>query len=458
MKHTALYLRVSTEAQADEGYSLAAQAEKLEAYCRMKGIMQFQRYVDGGFSGSNLTRPAITELVEAIRNGNVERVVVYKLDRLSRSQKDTLYLIEDVFLPHGVDFVSINENIDTGSPYGRAMIGILSAFAQLERENIFLRTRMGMVERVKQGFWPGGGKIPFGYDYDVDKGILVPNSDADTVREIYARYLEGQSTGRIARELGLKYEHLVRQILLRESNTGVIVYRGEIYPGRHEPLVDKKTFARVQCRLQRSDKPRAAASNKLLTGLLVCGHCGAKMRYQKWGGAGDKLVCYSRDKSKPHLVHDANCPNRGVMARQVEEVVIRDLSRLAAEPVSPRSSKKEPAECRRALERAQRKLRRLYELFAEGEDDTLRDAIARARQECSRAEQALECAQQEEQQEELDAAQQALQTIGSCWDKLSDAEKQGLVRACVQKIVLQNDKIEIFYVMEGAEMCQSSAG
>lgn len=458
MKHTALYLRVSTEAQADEGYSLAAQAEKLEAYCRMKGIAQFQRYVDGGFSGSNLTRPAITELVEAIRSGNVERVVVYKLDRLSRSQKDTLYLIEDVFLPHGVDFVSINENIDTGSPYGRAMIGILSAFAQLERENIFLRTRMGMVERVKQGYWPGGGKIPFGYDYDADKGILVPNSDAETVREIYARYLEGQSTGRIARDLGLKYEHLVRQILLRESNTGVIVYRGETYPGRHEPLIDKTTFACVQRRLQRTDKPRAAASNKLLTGLLVCGYCGAKMRYQKWGGAGDKLVCYSRDKSKPHLVHDADCPNRGVMARQVEEVVIGDLSRLAAEPVSPHRSKKEPAECRRALDRAQRKLRRLYELFAEGEDDTLRDAIARARRECSRAEQALACAQQAERQEEHDAAQQALQTIGSCWDKLSDAEKQTLVRACVQKIVLQNDKIEIFYVIEGAEMCQSSVG
>ena len=173
MKHTALYLRVSTEAQADEGYSLAAQAEKLEAYCRMKGIGAFRRYVDGGFSGSNLTRPAVTELIEAIRGGAVERVVVYKLDRLSRSQKDTLYLIEDVFLPNGVDFVSINENIDTGSPYGRAMIGILSAFAQLERENIFLRTRMGMVERVKQGYWPGGGKVPFGYDYDAAQGMRV---------------------------------------------------------------------------------------------------------------------------------------------------------------------------------------------------------------------------------------------------------------------------------------------
>lgn len=458
MKHTALYLRVSTEAQADEGYSLAAQAERLEAYCRMKGVGEFRRYVDGGFSGSNLTRPAITQLVDEIRQGNVERVVVYKLDRLSRSQKDTLYLIEDVFLPHSVDFVSINENIDTGSPYGRAMIGILSAFAQLERENIFLRTRMGMVERVKQGFWPGGGKIPFGYDYDAAKGILVPNRDADTVREIYARYLEGQSTGRIARELGLKYEHLVRQILLRESNTGVIVYRGTTYPGRHVPLVDRETFARAQRRLCRPDKPRAAASEKLLTGLLVCGHCGAKMRYQKWGGAGDKLVCYSRDKSKPHLVHDAACPNRGRMARQVEEVVIRDLSRLAAKPLPPRGSSKQPADCRRALERAQRKLRRLYDLFAEGEDDTLRDAITRAREECVRAEQMVQQAEQAVRQQTPHEAARALQTIGEGWAQLDNREKQGLVRACVQKIVLQNEKIEVFYAIEGAEICASSAG
>lgn len=458
MKHTALYLRVSTEAQADEGYSLAAQAEKLEAYCRMKGIMQFQRYVDGGFSGSNLSRPAVTELVEAIRGGAVERVVVYKLDRLSRSQKDTLYLIEDVFLPHGVDFVSINENIDTGSPYGRAMIGILSAFAQLERENIFLRTRMGMVERVKQGFWPGGGKIPFGYDYDAAKGILVPNSDADTVREIYARYLEGQSTGRIARELGLKYEHLVRQILLRESNTGVIVYKGERYPGRHEPLVDKQTFARAMRRLQKPDKPRAAEGGKLLTGLLACGHCGAKMRYQKWGNAGDKLVCYSRDKSKPHLVHDANCPNRGVMAREVEAVVVRDLSRLAAAPAPTRSRAGDETACRRALDRAQRKLRRLYELYAEGEDDTLREAIEQARRERVRAEQALEDARQAAQQQDTTEAYSALQTIGSSWDRLTTHERQALVRTCVQKIVLQNGKIEIYYAIEGAQPCAADAG
>ncbi len=446
-KHTALYLRVSTEAQADEGYSLAAQKEKLEAYCRMKGVESFRSYVDGGFSGSNLSRPAVTELVEAIRGGAVERVVVYKLDRLSRSQKDTLYLIEDVFMPHGVDFVSINENIDTGSPYGRAMIGILSAFAQLERENIFMRTRMGMVERVKQGYWPGGGKIPFGYDYDPQKGILVPNADADTVREIYARYLEGQSTGRIARELGLRYEHLVTQILGRESNTGVIVYRGERYQGRHEPLITHDVFERAQRRLKKTNRPKAAEAGKLLTGLLVCGHCGAKMRYQKWGRAGDKIVCYSRDKSKPHLVHDANCPNRGVMAREVEEVVVRDLSRLAADPGEAPARQSDEAACQRALERAKRKLRRLYELYAEGEDDSLLEAVERAKMERNRAERALAEAEASAAQCDDTEARDALRTIGSCWGKLDNRERQAVVRACVDKIVLQNGKIEVFYAI-----------
>ena len=459
MKHTALYLRVSTEAQADEGYSLAAQAEKLEAYCRMKGIDRFTQYVDGGFSGSNLSRPAVTQLIDCIRRGEVERVVVYKLDRLSRSQKDTLYLIEDVFAPHGVDFVSINENIDTGTPYGRAMIGILSAFAQLERENIFLRTRMGMVERVRQGYWPGGGKIPFGYDYDAAKGILVPNRDADTVREIYARYLSGESAGSIARALGLKYEHLVRQILDRESNTGIILYKGERYPGRHEPLIDRETWLRAQRRLHRPNRPRAAESGKLLTGLLVCGHCGAKMRYQKWGKAGDRLVCYSRDRSKPHLVHDADCPNQGVMARDVEEVVQRDLARLAAQPDTPGDAAAGEQACRRALQKAERRLRRLYELYAEDEDDTLRDAIAAAKHSRDRAAEALLAAQQQAGQTAAqDGAKEALRSVGARWDSLTAQERQSLVRACVEKIVLRNDKIEIFYTIDSAESSASQAG
>ena len=174
---TALYARVSTDAQAEEGYSIDIQGERLEAYCNLKGYESFEHYIDGGYSGSNLNRPSMQRLIQDCKDKKIDRVVVYKLDRLSRSQKDTLYLIEEVFLPHGVDFVSINESFDTSTPFGRAVIGILSVFAQLERENIRERTRAGMLGRVRDGYWPGGGRVPFGYDYDAKLNILVPNKD-----------------------------------------------------------------------------------------------------------------------------------------------------------------------------------------------------------------------------------------------------------------------------------------
>ena len=128
----ALYVRVSTEAQAEEGYSIEAQKERLEAFCVARGIKNYEFYIDGAYSGSNIERPELYRLIEDVKSGKITHVIVYKLDRLSRSQRDTLYLIEDVFNPNSVDFISMEENFDTSSPIGRAMLGILSAFAQLE--------------------------------------------------------------------------------------------------------------------------------------------------------------------------------------------------------------------------------------------------------------------------------------------------------------------------------------
>ena len=149
----AIYIRVSTDAQFEEGYSVDAQKEQLTAYCVSKGIKDQEYYIDGGWSGSNIERPEIERLISDVKDGKISCVIIYKLDRLSRSQKDTLYLIEDLFMPNNVDFVSLTESLDTSTPTGRAMIGILAAFAQLERETIRIRTRMGMNERVKAGYW-----------------------------------------------------------------------------------------------------------------------------------------------------------------------------------------------------------------------------------------------------------------------------------------------------------------
>ena len=218
MKKAALYIRVSTDAQREEGYSIDAQKEMLSAFCVTRKIKSYEFFIDGGFTGSNLERPEMQRLIKEVKEGKIDSVIVYKLDRLSRSQKDTLYLIEEVLNPNGVDFISMNESMDTSTPLGRLMLGILSAFAQLERENIKERTKMGMKERIKAGYWPGGGRIPFGYDYDSEKGILVPNSEAETVRLIYSLYLEGYPMYKIAKMAGLKYERLAVQILKRKSN------------------------------------------------------------------------------------------------------------------------------------------------------------------------------------------------------------------------------------------------
>lgn len=454
VKVRALYVRVSTEAQAEEGYSVGAQTERLEAYCKAMGWTDYVRYIDGGWSGSNLNRPEMQRLIADAEMGKLKSVVVYKLDRLSRSQKDTLFLIEDVFLPNGIDFISLNESIDTSTAYGRAMIGILSAFAQLERENIYMRTRMGMLERVKQGYWPGGGGIPFGYDYDRERGILVPNADAETVRKIYDLYIRGLSAQKIAERLGLRYEKLVDQILTRRSNLGLIDYNGHEYPGRHEAIISKETFALAQRkRRERALKARATpAGTHLLTGLIWCGACGSRMRYMRWGKAGYKLVCYSYDRTKAYMSRGEggkHCGQEPVAASEIEALVLGDLFRVSAAPEQggAQNAFEDPLdEMDRRIIRTENKLKRLYNLYAEAEDETLLEAIGENRRllDQLRADRAAE-EESHAAAQELQALRGRLSAVADTWDYLSDRERQALIRDCVSKIVIGGGRVEVFY-------------
>lgn len=450
-KRAAIYIRVSTEGQRDEGYSIDAQTELLTAYCTSREIKAREFYIDGGFSGSNIERPAMMRLIEDIKRGEISHVIVYKLDRLSRSQKDTLYLIEDVFNPAGVTFISMNENMDTSTPIGRAMLGIMSAFAQLERETIRERTRMGMQERVKNGYWPGGGKIPFGYDYDRQKGILVPNADAETVRKAYDLYLAGYSTDRIAQLLGLRYEHLALQILKRKTNAGYIVYNGVEYKGRHEPIISLETYEKtMQSMRERARKP-VSGGNYLLTGLLVCGKCGAKMRYQKWGKTDCKIICYSADKSKRHLMRDPNCDNKRHSAWEIEEIVLEDLFSLGVDRGEEKETEAESvAQLLKAQENAARtKLRRLYDLYGDSGDELLLEAIAAQKETLALLKAKI--GTEEELQKKAAEVRETKEKIGEIkesWPLLSMREKQRVVRSCVEKIVITDDTVDVYYTFE----------
>lgn len=448
-RKAALYIRVSTDSQFEEGYSVDAQKEKLEAYCKLKDISDYECYIDGGWSGSNINRPEMKRLIQNIVNGEISAVIVYKLDRLSRSQKDTIYLLEDVFNPNNCDFISINENFDTTSPYGKAMIGILSVFAQLERENIRERTRMGMYERVKSGLWMGGDGVPFGYDYSKEDGILVPNEHAEDVRQIFDLYIQGYSTTRLAKMFSLSCDSHVTQILDRITYLGKISYKGEVFDGKHAAIIDEETFKKAQIERKKRSTRNVITSSYLLTGMLYCGNCGAKMRYQKWGKKL-KIYCYSQQTSKINLIKDPNCDNYRYDASEIEELVLEHLFNTTDDIVANDRPNKKQTDVIKTLQyrydRIALKIKKLYNLYAESSNDLLLETI---RENQSELNEIGELIKREEDASvsivESVRKKDLAKNLRNVWNSLSMDEKHNVLRAFIDKIILRNGNVEIHY-------------
>lgn len=345
MKRAALYIRVSTLEQAQEGYSIGAQKERLVAFCKAHDWLVADFYVDGGYSGSNLDRPGIQKLVSEV--GSFDLVLVFKLDRLSRSQRDTLYLIEEVFLPNGVDFVSMSESFDTSVPFGRAMIGILSVFAQLEREQIKERTFMGRIERAKEGFFHGGAFFPIGYNY-VDGRLSVNDYEAVQVRKIYDWYLDGVSPEKIAERLrseGFTNRYgswseasgriSVLRVLSSEVYLGTLKFGDVVVENAHEAIVDRAVFEKVTAlRMKRreiyGDSPYQ--TKYLLVGLLFCAHCGARYAVKHNYGGYKYYVCYSRARTVKRMIKAEHCENKNWRLDELDAVVEHEVSRLLFDP------------------------------------------------------------------------------------------------------------------------------
>lgn len=309
------YVRVSTENQL-ENYSIDEQIERIKGYCTAKGWELLKIYTDGGFSGGNMDRPALSQMLLDITAGGVDAIVVYKLDRLSRSQKDTLTLIEDKFLPNGVDFISINENFDTSTPFGRAMIGILSVFAQLEKDQITERFTMGRIGRGKAGYYHGGPTPPTGYDYK--DGLLVVNEyEAAIVREIFSLFLAGKSINSIVSHCRSRYPlkwsaAKVAHILRNSVYIGKVKYAGVEYDGIHEPIISVDDYEKALQLFSSAQRENSKTTSQktpfragyLLSSLVFCARCGA--RYSANHGY---YRCYSRAKSSKRFIVDPDCKN-----------------------------------------------------------------------------------------------------------------------------------------------------
>lgn len=463
MRRAALYIRVSTLEQAQEGYSVGEQRERLIAYCKAQDWLIADIYVDGGYTGSNLNRPGIQKLMSETEKFDV--VLVYKLDRLSRSQRDTLYLIEEIFRPNKVDFVSMQESFDTSSPFGKAMIGLLAVFAQLEREQIKERTWMGRVARAKTGLHHGGGNIPIGYDYEDGKLIVNPY-EAEQVRKIYEWYLSGSSLKAITDKLQdagytNKYSSYnswssVRNILENETYIGHLHFGDVVVDHAHEAIITEEQFNAAQIlRGKRREQfgSHAFQSKHVLTGLLFCGHCGGRY-YLRNTGKYSYYACYSRTKQMKNMIKDPNCQNKIWRAQDLEPIIEEKILALlrnpkiaeelaagkpkAAAPVSKNT------DIERRIREIDRQIGKLMELYQQDDipPELLGEKINRLYGEKTALENSI-APVEETNAMPLDLVAELITNAAEIWDFADENQKRRILQSLISRIVLTDDQVDI---------------
>jgi site-specific DNA recombinase len=308
----AIYIRVSTEEQAQEGYSIKAQLNRLEAYAESQDWQVTKRYIDDGQSAKDMNRTNLKKLINDLDKGEFDCVLVYRLDRLTRSVLD-LYTMLNIFEQHNIKFKSATEVYDTTTAMGRLFITLVAALAQWERENMGERIRMGLNQKAKEGKW-AINVAPFGFDRDGDF-LKVNEEEASIVKEIFQLYLTGQyGVGKLAKILNQKgyrtkaganwHFSPLHYLLKNKIYIGTMRYNYRVNKEQYfeienvvEPLIEKDHFYEAQKLLEfRSvNHPRRATSTHIFTSVIRCARCGGSMNGKQSSSKrnGKKYISYS---------------------------------------------------------------------------------------------------------------------------------------------------------------------
>ncbi len=483
----ALYTRVSSRGQLDGDYnSLETQRERLEAYCKSQGWDVYRVYEDGGYSAETLNRPALKDMLRDIASGKVQRVIAYKIDRLTRSVKDFHALME-IFEKSNVCFVSVTQSIDTSTPTGRLMRNILLDFAQFEREMTADRTRDKLHQRAQKGMW-NGGTAPYGYGKK-DKKLVVNPEEAKVVRFMFQQFADDPNLARMRAELhrrgwltraGGKWGKAVLHHILRNP-----VYCGETrflehtYKGEHESIVDETLFKRVQTAPPNRTHERTRIQRTfLLKGLAKCGDCGSFLtphytQKRRKDGSVNRISYYRCTRT---IHHDKNaCQVRGMNADLAEGAVVEDLCKLALDKpfldgtvealnqdIREKSGplEQEAAQIRRRLAEIEKEIARFMDAFGKG---TL--PLERLEAEVTKREEAGKTlkAQMDDLQrrinegafKEYDAnlARQHLQNFQRTFHALEPQEKAEALQFILKEVVVYPDRmaLEIYDLPELGE-------
>ena len=443
-----LYTRVSTQEQAEEGFSLAEQQRKLAAYAEAMGYRINAVRSDPGISGSTLDRPGIQAVIDDVKAHRCGVVIVWKLDRLSRSQKDMMALLEDVFAANDCAFVSLSENFDTSTPIGKCIVGVLAAFAQMERENIRIRTMMGKKAAYEQGRYIGG-PVPIGYRLGEDK-IFQPDPDtAPIIQEIFASFLSGASLYRITADMGAKYGLFQKIAQNKENGLKAIlknpVYCGRTYGGKVQAIISEDDWEKAQARLSdnRQIYNRTRKRAALLAGIVWCGRCGARMAATAWTKKRRAYACHSRTKRKPNLVRDPGCKNPVMDCSILEDAVLDQIRNLKLAPQDPEVEASDTAPYEARLKDLDRKRDHLLDLY-ENEVLTLEDLKPRLEDlKKQRAEVEAVIAGLQKQVKPMDRSE-ALE-MADLIDQADDDQQREIVIALIQKITVDGDDVRIYW-------------
>lgn len=495
----AIYTRKSTEEGLDQDFnSLDAQREAAEAFIRSQrgeGLVALpERYDDGGFSGGHLDRPALEQLLTDIRSGAIDCVVVYKVDRLSRSLIDFARIIE-IFEKHNVSFVSVTQQFNTTNSLGRLTLNILLSFAQFEREIIAERTRDKMSAARRKGKWIGG-RPTLGYDIDPRSSRLIVNGDeAIQVRTIFKLYLDYNSLLPVVREIdrrGWRTKQWVTKagetnggkrftkgrlfrLLTNPIYLGKIDFEKQIYKGEHDAIVEAEIWEHVQQILRRNGRDGGAevrdSFGTVLRRLLRCASCDAGM-----------ARIYTTDESCRHRSYVCEHPQQEGHAKRVSESAIKaamtnQIRRIGCDMrivahtfakaeeqrrISVATLTLERAVAQRALASTRTELRKL--LVVDCRDQPTTDRLAELQErigqtECRLTEIVLELEYLESQVVDEGDLRTTLARFNPVWEALNSWERVRIIRSLIERVTYngKSNKLTARFISAGIrEMCRGN--
>lgn len=340
--YTAIYIRVSTEEQVREGFSIHAQKDKLSKYAEINDWTVVDYYVDDGISGKNLTeRPEVIRLIEDVKLGKINNVLVYKLDRLTRSVKDLIYLIE-LFDKYKCTFNSQTEKIDTSNAVGRMFVKIIGIFAEFERENLAERVSLGYEQKTKEGNYTNTNGV-FGYNYVVGDGKLEINElESKYVKKIYEWYLNGKSMLSIANKLrvigvptkrgGNWNQSTIYSILTNPLYVGIVRYgvhkhNGFYVDGKNiKPILEKLTYKNVQDLMAKRKSlqiRKYSSDDTYYFNVLRCVKCNKKYHARQQVQSGRKYISYVCNG-----YCNGTCSAKGFSHKKLEKAFLEYLDKI----------------------------------------------------------------------------------------------------------------------------------